>query len=561
LIGLGASALVVTAVLVIAAGILARRFEPYIRDQAVEYLRNRFDSDVELAALRVRLPKTSPVRLLVTHGRGAIARVEGEGISLRHKGRRDIPPMFKMKKFAFEVDLGTLFGAPKIVPLVTLDGMEITIPPKGERPDLSSGSESQQGTEPQSSSKPSVLIEKALIRNARLVILPKDRTRVPLRFDIYDLRLESAGPGVAMRYDAALTNPKPPGRIHSVGMFGPWAAKEPGDTPLAGEYTFNNADLGVFAGIAGILQSKGRFDGTLDSVHARGEASVPDFRLKMAGNPVPLATRFEVLVDGTNGNTILQPVTATLGATKFTTSGGVIKHEGEERRSIRLDTTMPKGNLRDVLRLAMKGPPFMEGQLALKTKIDIPPLSSKVREKLKLDGRFEVFNGKFLRSRIQDQIDSLSRRGQGQPKNEEIDEVVSRMKGSFKLENQVIHFRSLSFTVPGAAVDLRGDYNLNADVLDFHGTLRLNARVSQTMTGWKRWVLKPVDPFFAKGGAGTFLRIKVEGNSRQPKFGLDRGSKRSTAANGRGLAPSSGIALANSRPAPSSAAKFALEAQ
>jgi hypothetical protein len=45
------------------------------------------------------------------------------------------------------------------------------------------------------------------------------------------------------------------------------------------------------------------------------------------------------------------------------------------------------------------------------------------------------------------------------------------------------------------------------------------------MTGWKRWVLKPVDPFFTKNGAGTFLRIKVEGTADQPKFGLDRGKK------------------------------------
>jgi hypothetical protein len=54
-----------------------------------------------------------------------------------------------------------------------------------------------------------------------------------------------------------------------------------------------------------------------------------------------------------------------------------------------------------------------------------------VREKLKLGGRFEVRHGKFLRSTTQDDIDGLSRRGQGQPNSEEIDEVVSGMKGTF----------------------------------------------------------------------------------------------------------------------------------
>jgi hypothetical protein len=283
-----------------------------------------------------------------------------------------------------------------------------------------------------------------------------------------------------MGYDATLTNPKPPGAIHSVGTFGPWAATEPGDTPLAGNYTFDKADLGVFSSIAGILTSHGSFSGTLAAVHAKGEASVPDFRLKRSGNTVPLRTSFEVLVDGTNGNTILQPVHAVLGSTRLTTSGGVIKHEGDRRRSIDLTVSMPQGNLRDILHLAMKGTPFMEGELALNTKIGIPPLSGSVQEKLKLDGRFKVTGGRFLKSTIQDQIDSLSRRGQGQPGNQKIDEVVSDMSGSFLLENEVLTFRSLSFGVPGAWVDLKGTYEMGIDTLDFHGSLRLAAKVSQT---------------------------------------------------------------------------------
>jgi hypothetical protein len=471
--------------LFVTASLLARRFEPYIREQAIEYLRKRFDSDVELDTLRVHLPKTSPLRLLLSKGRGALARVEGEGVSLRHKGRRDVPPMFAMKKFRFEVDLGTLFDTPKTVQSVLLEGME----------------------------------------DAKLLILPKDRKKVPLEFLIHNLRLSSAGMGVAMRYNAALTNPKPPGTIHAVGSFGPWNAAEPGDTPLSGDYTFEKADLGVFAGIAGILNSTGHFDGALNSIHAKGQASVPDFRLKIAGNPVPLVTQFEVLIDGTNGNTILQPVRAMLGTTKFTTSGGVVKHESDLRRTISLDVSIPQGDLRDLLRLAVKGTPFMEGQIFLKTKIDIPPLIGKVRAKLKLDGQFEVQHGKFLRFATQDKVDSLSRRGQGKPNSKEIDEVVSGMKGTFKLENEVIRFRSLSFSVSGAKVALKGNYDLQRDALDFHGTLKLQANVSQTMTGWKRWALKPVDPFFAKEDAGTFLRIKVTGTSKAAKFGSDRGNK------------------------------------
>ena len=80
-------------------------------------------------------------------------------------------------------------------------------------------------------------------------------------------------------------------------------------------------------------------------------------------------TRFEVFVDGTNGNTILKPVNGTIGTTAFTTSGGVIKRDSDPRRRIDLDVTIPKGNIQDLLKLAMKGSPFMAGTIFLQTKI------------------------------------------------------------------------------------------------------------------------------------------------------------------------------------------------
>jgi len=100
---------------------------------------------------------------------------------------------------------------------------------------------------------------------------------------------------------------------------------------------------------------------------------------------------------------------------------------------------------------------------------------------------------------------------------------VLGMGGRFHMEDEEITFQSLSFAVPGSGIDLAGKYNMREDMLDFHGTLKLNATVSQTMTGFKRWLLKPVDPFFSKEGVGTFVHIQVVGSSKAPKFGRDKG--------------------------------------
>ncbi|MGA3023675.1 MAG: AsmA-like C-terminal region-containing protein [Bryobacteraceae bacterium] len=536
LIGIAAFALAAVAALFVAAAILAKRFEPMVRDQAVLYLRDRFHCDVQLASLHVHLPKMSTLGLLLKRERGARLRVDGTGLVMRLSGREDLPPLFSMRKFRFEADLQTLTEDRKIVDSVSIEGLEINVPPKQDRVAAQEGSvtvaaqsgagaaqpsAAQPSAAQPSAAQPSVLIEDVRIKDAVLVLVPRDKTRKPVGFQIASLRLTSVGAGAPMNYDAALTIPKPSGQVHSQGVFGPWETGDPGATPLNGIYTFNKADLGVFNGIAGILSSTGRFDGSLAAVHATGEASVPDFRLKMTGNRVPLWAQFEALIDGTNGNTVLQPVRARLGKTAFTTTGTVIRHEQQTRRSIDLQLTMPGGDMRDLLRLATRQPPFMEGRLALKSTISIPPLSGKVKEKLVLDGTFQVSDARFLKSHIQDQLDQLSRRAQGQPGNREIDQVVSNMSGAFHLENQAMTFRKLSFGVPGAVVNLTGVYDMGQDTLDFHGTLKLVAKISEMMTGWKHWALKPVDPFFEKNGAGTFLRIRVGGSAKQPSFGLD----------------------------------------
>ncbi len=513
LIGIAAVLVVFLAGIFIAASIIARRFEPMIREQAMQYLSDRFNSDVQIAKLRIWMPNLSVLQLVVHRGSGVHVKVEADGISMRMRGRPDAPPLISMQKCAFDVDLAVLTEDRKTVNFVSIEGLHLNIPPEGSRPDFGSSTPSQ--------SKQKVIIDRVSMRNGVLALLPRDKGKAPLTFNISRLEMRSAGTDVAMKYDATLTIPKPPGDVHAKGDFGPWSAGEPGDTALNGAYTFTNANLGVFSGIAGTLESKGNFDGTLSRLHTVGQAVVPDFRLTSAGNTVPLQTQFDALVDGTNGNTMLQPVKARLGSTSFTTSGAVIRHEDLGKHSIDLKVRMPNGNLPDLLRLAMKGTPFMEGRISLNTTIGIPPLNGTVKEKLRLDGSFEVRDGRFLRSNIQDQIDKLSRRGQGQPKNTEIDEVVSLMRGTFLLDNQKLTFRRLTFGVPGADVHLAGDVDLARDQLDLHGALRLQAKISETMTGWKHWLLKPVDPFFAKNGAGTFLRIKVTGTSKQPDFGLD----------------------------------------
>ena len=118
-----------------------------------------------------------------------------------------------------------------------------------------------------------------------LRVLPRKSGKEPLEFDIRRLHLHSVGIDRPMEFDAELRNAKPPGIIRSHGRFGPWAAGEPGDTPVSGDYTFQDADLSVFRGIAGILSSQGNYRGKLERIEVQGATDTPDFMVRIERPP------------------------------------------------------------------------------------------------------------------------------------------------------------------------------------------------------------------------------------------------------------------------------------
>ena len=143
--------------------------------------------------------------------------------------------------------------------------------------------------------------------------------------------------------------------------------------------------------------------------------------------------------------------------------------------------------------------------------------------RLQLEGSVRAERVTFTSDAVQDKIDELSRRGQGRPKDASIDEVVSLMAAKFALKDGRFTYETLSFKVQGADVQLNGTHSLRSKTLDLAGEVKLNATVSQTMTGYKSWLLKPFDGLFKKDGAGTRLVIRVQGTQDQPKVGLDVG--------------------------------------
>jgi len=517
-----AATLLIAATIVVYTGIrLSRRLGPFLREQTIAYLENKFDASVELQSIAITSPALNPWSTLTSRGKGVFLEVTARGIRLRHQGRTDIPPLVTINTLRFDFELASARTAPLKIRQVRLENFTLVIPPKGQRPAMPG--KDPDVKRPKLKSDP-VFIDEIHADGMKLVILPKKEGRAPLEFDMRQLRLRSAGALRPIEYRAILTNPKPPGEIDSTGVFGPFDASDPGESPLEGSYIFRKADLSVFRGIAGILHSTGKFQGRLNHITVDGEANVPDFRLSAVGNRVPLNTKYHAIVDGTNGDTILQPVNARLGRTDLWVQGAVERRPGESGKTVALTAISKSGYVDDFLRLAVKGArPPIEGRIALTIKLIVPPGKEEYARRLAVSGTFELTEGRFTSEDVQTKLDDLSRRAQGKPNQEALTRIPSDFAGSFDLRRGLLRLDRLLFQIAGAELQLAGTFDLENDLVDFAGPVRTQARVSQMVKSrWKRILLKPVDPFFAKDGAGAIFYLKVKGTRDKPDFQVSR---------------------------------------
>jgi hypothetical protein len=227
-------------------------------------------------------------------------------------------------------------------------------------------------------------------------------------------------------------------------------------------------------------------------------------------------------VDGTNGNTLLQPVEAVLGATKIHAAGGVVEREGEDGRTVELDVVIDAGRLEDVLRLAVKGPqPPMTGVMTLRATFLLPPGDRDAIRKVRLDGNFSVDKAEFSKAQVQDQVDAFSSKARG-VKDDTPDPVVSNFRGTFKMRDGAIHFSNVTFAMPGARVEVSGRFVMESEALDFRGIVRLDAKLSQLTTGVRSFLLRIVDGLFRRDDM-TVVPITIGGTANKPKVGLDLG--------------------------------------
>lgn len=499
--------------LLLAAGGAAylRWFSPLDRTWVVKALEDHYQCDVQLRSFHSSL--------------FPVITVSGEGLVLRLRDAPSLPPLASIDKFSVTGYWLELLRPPRHFRSVRLEGFTLNVPPRRGANDASGGRTAPAGSKKGKPGPHAFVLDHVMANGSTVNIISSKPRKLPTVLEIKKLRMQSAGVGPTMRFEATVINPRPVGLIESSGDFGPWDVDDPSMTPLKGKYTFRNADLSTIKGLRGILSSDGTYDGVLSSINVHGVTDTPDFGLTMSGTPVLLRTKFEAVVDGVNGDTALQPVVAQLLSSTIVARGSVVKRTGNlHGRNVFLDVTAQPARLQDVLRLVEKSSkPSMTGNVRIQARLDVPPGEEDVARRLSLDGDFNIDSARFTDRDTESKIRNISRIGLGKHGDEPVTSAPLNMSGHIVLANGTAKFSRLEFSVPGAAIRLQGTYGLQDESLNFEGTASMQATVSQMTTGIKSVLLRALDPLLSKDGQGTVVPIQITGTRANPSFHIEYG--------------------------------------
>jgi hypothetical protein len=439
------------------------------------------------------------------------------GVTFRSgSGPPGSPALVTIQKLTIQSSYVDFLVRPHYIAKAYLDGLRVQVPPLGDAGAFKGGYTDSRITIGE------------LIANGAVLEFARDGNQPARRFDIHELSLGSLSSRAGMSYRVAMRNPVPPGEIRSSGHFGPFHADDPGQTPVSGSYSFDGADLGVFGGVAGIVNSAGSFSGPLEKVSVEGTTDSRNFEVMRSGHAAPMSTRFRLEISALNGDVFLTSVDATYFSTAIHASGTVSDKEGWDGKFTSLDFTVRGGRIQDILRLFVsESRPPMSGATNFQAHVTVPPEGKPFLKEVTLQGEFDIADGHFEKPSRQESVDDLSATARGdktakdnEKKNIPPEAVAAHAHSHASVRDGVATLPDLMFVIPGADARMHGTFDLLSEKIDLHGTVKLDSKFSQSTSGIKAVFAKILDPFLDKKH-GSVVPVLVDGTYGKPHFGVD----------------------------------------
>ena len=386
---------------------------------------------------------------------------------------------------------------------IIIDGAEVHLPVPGQDIGFSFDKPSK------------AIVDEISVKNSALFFHPQPASTPQLRFDIHELVVQHPGTREEMPFAVKLRIPEPPGELEVSGKLGKWISDNPGQTPVSGSYSLERADLAVFVGIRGSVSSRGNFNGNIQHIQLQGSADAPDFGVTRSGHRVHVTGDFRALVNGANGDVALEEVHASFGKTRVK-STGTVEGEGGKTGDLKLGGT--DGRIQDVLMLFIQSPVSpLTGNVTFNATAKVPATLHDFVRKVQFTSDFAIDDGHLTNPTTQGKMDHLSQQAQGEKQTDDPATAISNLVGHVELRDGVANFTDLKFRVPGALAHLHGTFDVITEKIDMHGLLLMEADLPHATSGFKSFLLKPINVFLKKNHhGGARIPVTITGTYDKP---------------------------------------------
>ena len=434
-----------------------------------------------------------------------------DGITLRRNSAPNLPPVGTVTHLRVEGRWIDLFLLRNRVHLVSGDGLHVIIPPVGSaanREDFPPGSSAD-------FTGPPTVVEQLDLQNATLDLLRVGGGRYT--FPIHHLLISNLHQGETISYSVDMQNAQPSGRIQAHGSFGPLLAGKLEATPVTRDFTVTGINLSEIQGLYGTLSAAGHFQGRLGEIEGSAQSSTPDFSVA-GGRHTLVEGAMSCAVNGLNGD-------ITLHAVDVHTGGSVVHAQGNIAGSPKVtsvDLFVEQGRVEDLLRPFMTSETPVTGPVLLRGHANLAGNTrASFFERLTMDGAFTVPGERFTDRATEGNLTAFSQRAQGIKTESDGAQpaVLPNVAATVSVRDGMAHMSPLMVHMPGAAVRLKGAFDLQNQKVRLTGDLRMQSDVSHVTTGFKAILLKPLAPFFKKDGAGAVVPIAITGTPHHYKVG------------------------------------------
>lgn len=429
-----------------------------------------------------------------------------DGVTFWRNGHEGEPPLATVDHLHVVGTWTGLLFRPHTLYQIWLRGMRVNVVLSSGAPAKSTGP-----TKSTSSKGESKLRVETIVANGSTLDLLR-KGEPPLHFVLETLQIHNVRAGEPLTFFTRLRLPNLGAVVAANGSLGPFRSGRYAEMQVQGGYSVTDLQLSRVSDLDGSVSASGGYSGRLNQITVQGKLAIPNF--KAGGHATRLDAAYTAVVKATQGDVDIRSAEVKMAGSTLAANATI---SGNPKIS-RVNFATTDGDLHQLLEVIESSTPTVAGKVSIAAQAEFGSGPQAFLKRLRLQGHIAVKDVTFVTSKTQTEMDAFSARARKQNNNDPV-KVTAAASGDTRFRDGMAYFPDIQVELPGANAHLAGTFNLLNTRVDLTGKVAMQQKLSKDVTGWKKWLMTPLDPFFRHGKTGAVVSIAVTGTSQNPKIG------------------------------------------